>query len=117
MFRNRDEACGWNEFLLRPQLEKIFPKFPVDTVLNSTKFSVMKRVSVQEAEENFLGLLASLEADGNSIVIYRNGEPVADLVSHKRVTRLVRHPFLPKVKNSYDPTEPLPLEQWPSGKG
>lgn len=91
--------------------------FPVDSLVKWMKLCEMKRVSVQEAEENFLRLLASLEADGNSIVICRNGEPVADLVSHKRVTRLVRHPFLPRVKNSYDPTEPLPLQQWPSGKG
>jgi len=74
----------------------------------------MKKVSIQEAEENFSSLLARLEADGDSILICRNGEPVADLVSHKRVGRLKRHPFLTQVKMSYDAAAPLPVEKWPA---
>lgn len=77
-------------------------------------FFLMKKVSIQEAEENFSSLLASLEADGNPILICRDGEPVADLVSHKRVTRLKRHPFLTQVKISYDVAAPLPIEKWPA---
>ena len=73
----------------------------------------MKSVNVHEAKTNLSTLLAKLEADNESIVICRNGHPVADLVPHQRVNRLKMHPVLSKVKIHYDPTEPLAMDEWP----
>ena len=73
----------------------------------------MKSVNVHEAKTNFSSLLARLEADQETIVICRNGEPVADLVPHKRASRIKRHPALSKIKIGYDPVEPLSRDEWP----
>jgi len=76
-------------------------------------FVCMKTVNVHEAKTNFSKLLAKLEADSETIVICRNGEPVADLVLHKRVNRVKAHPVLSKIKIGYDPVEPLSADEWP----
>lgn len=73
----------------------------------------MKTVNVHEAKTNFSSLLAQLEEDSETIVICRNGEPVADLVPHKRVNRIKTHPILSKVTIGYDPVEPLASDEWP----
>ena len=73
----------------------------------------MKTVNVHEAKTNFSSLLAKLEADRKTIVICRNGEPVADLVPHQRVSRIKTHPSLSKIKLGYDPIEPVSTEEWP----
>ncbi len=73
----------------------------------------MKTVNVHEAKTNFSSLLAKLEADSETIVICRNGEPVADLVPHQRASRIRPHPTLGKIKIGYDPVEPLSTQEWP----
>ncbi len=73
----------------------------------------MKTVNVHEAKTNFSRLLARLEQNSEAIVICRNGEPVADLVPHKRVNRIKTHPVLGKIKIAYDPVEPLASDEWP----
>jgi antitoxin (DNA-binding transcriptional repressor) of toxin-antitoxin stability system len=73
----------------------------------------MKTVNVHEAKTNFSSLLATVEGSGGSFVICRNGEPVADLVPHQRVSRTKAHPVLGKIKISYDPVEPVSNEEWP----
>ena len=73
----------------------------------------MKTVNVHEAKTNFSSLLAQVEKSKESIVICRNGEPVADLVPHPRRKRTTPHPALRKIKIGYDPTEPLSDEEWP----
>ena len=73
----------------------------------------MKTVNVHEAKTNFSSLLAKLEADSKTVVICRNGEPVADLVPHQRASRIKRHPVLGKIKIGDDPVEPLSAEEWP----
>ena len=75
--------------------------------------AAMKMVNVHEAKTNFSSLLAKLEADSETIVICRNGEPVADLVPHHRVSRTKTHPVLGKIKIGYDPVEPLSAAEWP----
>jgi prevent-host-death family protein len=74
----------------------------------------MKTVNVHEAKTNFSRLLAKLERDSASIVICRNGEPVADLVPHRRTNRTKVHPALRKIKIGYDPVEPLSADEWPA---
>lgn len=73
----------------------------------------MKMVNVHEAKTHFSSLLAKLEADSETIVICRNGEPVADLVPHQRVNRIKTHPTLGKIKIGYDPVEPVSTDDWP----
>ena len=73
----------------------------------------MKTVNVHDAKTHFSRLLAQLEVSAEPIVICRDGEPVADLVRHKRRSRVKPHPGLKKVRVSYDPTEPLSTGEWP----
>ena len=73
----------------------------------------MKTVNVHEAKTNFSSLLAQVEGNSEPIVICRNGEPVADLVPHKRQSRIKAHPGLSKIKIGYDPIEPLSTGEWP----
>jgi antitoxin (DNA-binding transcriptional repressor) of toxin-antitoxin stability system len=80
---------------------------------NRTNLAAMKTVNVHEAKTNFSSLLATVEDFSESFVICRNGEPVADLVPHKKVNRLKPHPVLSKIKINYDPTEPLSENAWP----
>jgi prevent-host-death family protein len=73
----------------------------------------MKTVNVHEAKTNFSSLLAKLEKDSESIIICRNGVPVADLVPHRRSNRTKSHPGLSKIKIGYDPVESLSVDEWP----
>ena len=75
----------------------------------------MKTVNVHEAKTNLSSLLAKLEDKGETIVICRNGKPIADLVlhKHKKLDRTKIHPILSKIEINYDPTEPLTEDEWP----
>ena len=73
----------------------------------------MKTVNVHEAKTHFSSLLAQLEGDSQTIVICRNGEPIADLVPHRPVNRLKAHPVLKRIKLGYDPVEPVSGDEWP----
>jgi antitoxin (DNA-binding transcriptional repressor) of toxin-antitoxin stability system len=73
----------------------------------------MKNVNVHEAKTHFSRLLATVEDSSESFVICRNGEPVADLVPHKRASRIKTHPALSKIKIGYNPVEPLSGDEWP----
>jgi len=53
---------------------------PLTLWTNWTNLAAMKTVNVHEAKTNFSSLLAKLERDSETIIICRNGEPVADLV-------------------------------------
>lgn len=74
----------------------------------------MSTVTEKEAKAQLPKLLAQVEKSGRSIVICRNGKPVADLVPHRTVKRNLKpHPVLSKIKILYDPTEPLSEKEWP----
>jgi len=73
----------------------------------------MKAVNVHDAKTNFSRLLTTVEDSGDSFVICRDGEPVADLVPHRRANRIKAHPVLGGIKLGYDPIEPLSSEEWP----
>ncbi len=75
----------------------------------------MKTVNVHEAKTNFSRLLAKLETDRETIVICRNGEPVADLVLHRRTSRIKPHLILSRIKIKYDPAETASESEWPWG--
>ena len=80
---------------------------------NWTNISRMKTVNVHEAKTNFSSLLATVEDFSESFVICRNGEPVADLVPHKRASRIKTHPVLGRMKIKYDPIETASETEWP----
>ena len=80
---------------------------------NRTNIPDMKKVNVHEAKTNFSSLLATVEGAGESLVICRNGEPVADLVPHKRASRIKPHPVLSRIKIKYDPIETASETEWP----
>jgi len=80
---------------------------------NRTNLSVVKTVNVHEAKTNFSSLLATVEDSSESFVICRNGEPVADLVPHRRASRIKPHPTLGKMKLKYDPVETASEDEWP----
>jgi antitoxin (DNA-binding transcriptional repressor) of toxin-antitoxin stability system len=73
----------------------------------------MKTVNIHEAKTNFSRLLSKLEADSETVVICRNGEPVADLVPHRRASRTKTHPTLGRITIGYNPVEPLSADEWP----
>ena len=73
----------------------------------------MKAVNVHDAKTNFSRLLARVEESGESIIICRNGKPVADLARHAPRNRTKPHPLLSKIKIKYDPVEPLSADEWP----
>ncbi|HEV2693231.1 MAG TPA: type II toxin-antitoxin system Phd/YefM family antitoxin [Verrucomicrobiae bacterium] len=83
------------------------------TWTNRTNLREMKTVNVHDAKTNFSSLLATVEGSNESFVICRNGQPVADLVPHRRASRIKPHPVLSKIKINYDPTEPLSENEWP----
>ncbi|MBQ39412.1 MAG: prevent-host-death protein [Gemmatimonadaceae bacterium] len=74
----------------------------------------MKLVSVHEAKSQLSALLAEIERTGEEIVICRHKKPIANLVPHKRHSRVDPHPVLRDVGIDYDPTEPMASDEWPS---
>ena len=73
----------------------------------------MNTADTHEAEANFFALLARVEADRETIVICRDGKPIAKLVPHRRISRIKPHPQLSKIKIGYDPVESLGGDEWP----
>jgi len=72
-------------------------------------------VNTHEAKSKLSALLAAIEENGEVVVICRNGKPVAEMkaASAAPPNRLAPDPSL-HVKLSYDPTEPVTEEEWPS---
>ncbi len=72
----------------------------------------MKSVAIHEAETNFSSLLAEVESTGETVLICRHGKPVADLVRHRKSSRLKPHPVMRDIDLRYDPIEPLAGDEW-----
>ena len=73
----------------------------------------MKVVNIHEAKTRLSALLAEVEETGETVLICRHGKPVADLVPHRRRSRLTPHPVMGQIRINYDPTEPLAQDEWP----
>ncbi len=73
----------------------------------------MKIVNIHEAKTKLSALLAEIEKTGEKVLICRHGKPVADLVPHRKRSRLEPHPVMRNVRIDYDPTEPLAEDEWP----
>jgi prevent-host-death family protein len=76
----------------------------------------MIKVNTHEAKTRLSALLATVEAAGETILICRNGKPVAALTPPPSATApdpLKRHPEL-QGRILYDPLEPGTEEDWPA---
>ena len=73
----------------------------------------MKIVTIQEAQTQLSALLDAVEATGEPVLICRHGKPIADLVPHRKRSRLEPHPVMQRIRIDYDPTEPLAENEWP----
>ena len=76
----------------------------------------MKIVNIHEAKTKLSALLAEVEATGETVLICRHGKPVADLVPHRKRSRLEPHPVMNKIRINYDPLEPLAADEWPESR-
>ena len=72
----------------------------------------MQKLNIHEAKTKLSAVLAGIEQKGESYLICRNGKPIADLIPHKKQSRLAYHPVLSKINIDYDPTEELTPEEW-----
>ena len=75
----------------------------------------MKFVEVHQAATNFSRLLAEVEENKETIVICRNGTPVANLVPHARRNR-IRHAPPKQPELSFDRVDPMPPDEWPEAQ-
>lgn len=72
----------------------------------------MKTLNIHETKTKLSSILANIEKSGEKYIICRNGKPIAEIVPHKKKSRLKPDPFLSQVKIKCDLTEPLTEEDW-----
>jgi prevent-host-death family protein len=72
----------------------------------------MRVLNIHEAKTNLSSVLLEVEKEGTKFLICRNGEPIAELVPHKKRSRSKLHPIMSKIKINYDPTEELTENEW-----
>ncbi len=72
----------------------------------------MQELNVHEAKTKLSSLLMEVEQKGASFLICRNGKPIAELIPHKKRSRLDYHPVLSKIAIDYDPVEELSRDEW-----
>lgn len=75
----------------------------------------MLTVNTHEAKTRLSALIAAIEQRGETVLICRNGTPVAELrapSASSAVDPLRQHPELAG-RILYDPTEPATAEDWP----
>jgi prevent-host-death family protein len=73
----------------------------------------MKTLKVHEAKTRLSAVLSEVEEKGETFLICRNGKPIADLVPHRKRSRLAPHPAFSRIRIGYDATEPLSADEWP----
>jgi len=73
-----------------------------------------RKLNIHEAKTRLSAVLMQIEKTGESVVICRNGKPVAELgpVKQRCGNRLKKHPEMSKIKINYDPTEVLAGDEW-----
>jgi prevent-host-death family protein len=77
----------------------------------------MINVNTHEAKTRLSALLDIVESGKDTVVICRNGKPIADLVRHAEpVPQLSRRGMFPELKGTIltDPTLPLDEDAWPT---
>jgi prevent-host-death family protein len=77
----------------------------------------MITVNTHEAKTRLSELLAKVESEHETIVICRNGSPVAELLPWQKTKNpLHQSPKLKKVKFNEEPWLPLTENEWPSSQ-
>jgi antitoxin (DNA-binding transcriptional repressor) of toxin-antitoxin stability system len=78
-------------------------------------FAHVISVNIYEAKTQLSRLVAAVETRGETVVLCRNGTPVADIVPHHkgRDITLEPDPELRGARYVQDPTAPLQPEEWP----
>jgi antitoxin (DNA-binding transcriptional repressor) of toxin-antitoxin stability system len=78
-------------------------------------FTDVISINIYEAKTRLSRLVAAVETRGETIVLCRNGTPVADLVPHRKgqETTLEPDPELRGARYAGDPTATLDTEEWP----
>jgi prevent-host-death family protein len=77
----------------------------------------MINVNTHEAKTRLSALLEIVESGKDTVVICRNGKPIADLVRHAEpVPQRTRRGMFPELKGTIlaDPTQPLDEDAWPT---
>jgi len=74
----------------------------------------MKTINLYEAKTHLSKLIAEIEAEGERVILCRNGVPVADLVRHQPSAADVEpDPELAGARYVSDPCAPLDESDWP----
>jgi len=74
----------------------------------------MVTVNTHEAKTRLSALLAAVETKGETVLICRNGKPVAELRPLPAAKDPLRvHPELSRIELHEDPATPLDPEDWP----
>lgn len=76
---------------------------------------IIQKLNIHEAKTKLSAVLMQIEKTGKSVVICRNGKPVAELSPFKQNKdgrRLKTHPVMGKIRIGYDPIEELSEEEW-----
>lgn len=75
----------------------------------------MKRINIDEAELNFFKLVTQVEKEGETLVILRDEQPIADVIPHRcEKSALDQDPLLAKARFLNDPCAPLDESDWPN---
>jgi prevent-host-death family protein len=77
----------------------------------------MINVNTHEAKTRLSALLEIVESGKDTVVICRNGKPIADLVRHAEpAPQRTRRGMFPELKGTIlaDPTQPLDEDAWPT---
>lgn len=72
----------------------------------------MQKLNIHEAKTKLSAVLSEVEKKGETFLICRNGRPVAELIPHKRRSRLAYHPVMRDIKIDYNPVEDLTEDEW-----
>lgn len=74
----------------------------------------MLKVNTHEAKTHLSKLLSRVEEEGETVLVCRNGTPIAEIRPIRRVAdRLKPDPELAKIRILGDPTAPLESADWP----
>jgi antitoxin (DNA-binding transcriptional repressor) of toxin-antitoxin stability system len=74
----------------------------------------IQMLNIHEAKTKLSSVLMHIEKTGESVVICRNGRPVAELgpLKQRQGSRLGVHPVLSNIQINYDPIEDLDEAEW-----
>ena len=77
----------------------------------------MISVNTHEAKTRLSELLSKVESKHETVIICRNGSPVAELLPWGKTKNPLRqNPKLKKIKFKEDPSLPLSEDEWPESR-